>query len=107
MPPTKTEAMRVGLELQDERRTRNSLALSLQRVENALSLSCPQCAAQPGVFCLPRVNGFCRYRYEKGLTLSIPAPGPRGLSSPALTLPEPKTAPDRRHPNRHPVRAAR
>ncbi|MBF4591265.1 hypothetical protein [Curtobacterium sp. VKM Ac-1395] len=107
MPPTKTDATRDPLDIENELRTRRSLALTRQRVENALSIACPQCAAQPSVYCFLEARGFCRYRFEKGLSISIPAPGPRGLPSPALTLPESKTAPDRRHPNRHPVRAAR
>lgn len=107
MPPTKTESARDALAHQDALRTHGSLARGRQRIEKALSLPCPQCAAAPGVYCLPSVNGFCRYRYEKGQALSVPPQVPRGVPIPPLALPETRTEPDRRHPNRHPVRSVR
>jgi hypothetical protein len=96
-----------------ERTTQQSLSRSRQTIANSLSIACPECAAKPGTYCVPSAGGFCQYRWGKALTLSIPAPLPStataapGVPAPALALPGSKTQPDRRHPNRHPVRSAR
>jgi len=44
-----------------------SLDLSRRRIEQTLRLPCPQCAARPGVYCLPRVGGFCAARWQRAL----------------------------------------
>lgn len=108
MPATPTPT--IELELQDRRHTSLSLARTQRTISNALSIACPQCAASQGVYCTPSANGFCRYRWEKASGMSVPAQPPitsKGLPTPAQSLPGSKTEPDRRHPNRHPVRSAR
>jgi hypothetical protein len=96
--------------LQSERMTRQSLERSRRGLLNSLSIPCPECAAKPGTYCTADARGLCRYRWDKGLTLSVPAPlapATAGLPAPVLATPGSKTEPDRRHPNRHPVRSAR
>ena len=94
--------------LRDERQVHDSLARTRQRIDAALSLPCPECAAEPGRYCTADARGLCRYRFEKGLALSVPAPL-RAADPAALSSLTPKSTPqlERRHPNRHPVRSVR
>lgn len=106
MPLTSTAEQ---LRLKDERQVRDSLARSRQRIDAALSLPCPECAAPRGSYCTGDARGLCRYRFEKGLSLSIPAPLWTSPTTPvvsASSTTEQQTQPERRHPNRHPIRSA-
>ncbi len=105
-PASLTEQIR----LKDERRVRDGLDRSRQRIAAALSLSCPECAASPGAYCTSALRGLCRVRFEQGLAFSLVTPTRTKVSggaSPALSIPGQTAQPDRRHPNRHPVRSAR
>lgn len=106
MPTSTAEQLRA----KDDRQVRDSLARTRQRIAAALSLPCPECAAPRGSYCTADARGFCRYRFEKGLSLSILAPLQTSPASPPVapsTSRESQTQPERRHPNRHPVRSAR
>lgn len=105
MPTPTAEQLRA----KDDRQVRDSLARTRQRIAAALSLPCPECAAPRGSYCTADAHGFCRYRFEKGLSLSVPAPLLTSPANPAVASAarESQTQPERRHPNRHPVRSAR
>jgi hypothetical protein len=106
MPTSITEQLR----LKDERQARDGLARTRQRIDAALSLPCPECAAPRGSYCTADARGLCWYRFEKGLRLSVPAPLrtiPATAAIAATAASEQQNQPERRHPNRHPVRSAR
>lgn len=102
-----------------------SLYRTRRRVAGALSAPCESCGAPGGERCMGTQRGFCPLRWEAGVLIASRLASLEGLmgsggeprvagSQGADAVPssgEPSSAsrqaePERRHPNRHPVRTA-
>jgi hypothetical protein len=70
---TRAQAARSREQATDEQHaalSRAGLAASHGRIERALSISCPVCAARPGEYCRPSCGGLCAERWTKALGIA-------------------------------------
>lgn len=64
--PAKPEAVPIGQLATDYIYIERSTAQSRKRIDAALAMPCPTCAARPAAYCYQGGNGLCIERYQKG-----------------------------------------
>jgi len=82
-----------------------STGLGTRRIQAALSVPCPSCAAASGTYCFEGGHGLCLVRWEKGLSLAQSRMRPGELEELAAAVRNAER--DRRIREREPARQAR